>query len=126
LLGAVVTIFVTIALSQTYPKIQRHYRVVFSLLLLGSSVFTIALYRSMASEVSSQMSPDGRYKVVVYRLPYLSSTPGSGLDAPAILRLFDAAGNRLASTDLPMLQMAEVVWFPGKLEVGYFNFDLPE
>lgn len=125
IISAMVSAFVTITLSLTYPIIRRYRRRLFTLLLISGIFGTIFFYRSLASEAFSQTSPDGRFKVVVYRLPHSSSTPGSGSDGPAIVRLFDATGHCLASADLPMLQMAQVVWFPRQLEVGYLNFELP-
>ncbi len=55
-------------------------------------------------------SPDGRFRVVVYRLPNYSMTPGSGGDAPAIVKLFDSSGQLLQQDDLDMIQLAEVEW----------------
>lgn len=125
-ISAIASAFITITLSLTYPSIRRHHHLFFTLLLISGTLASITLYRSLASEAFSQFSPDGRFKIVVYRLPFSSSTPGSGSDCPAIVRLYDADGNRLATADLPMIQMAEVQWFPDNLEVGHLNFALPD
>lgn len=124
-LSTLVTMLISIQCSRRYPSFNRRFYILVPVLLCCSSVATIVFYRSLAHEASSDISPDGRFKVVFYRLPYFSGTPGSGSDCPAIVRLFDNKGNHLASADLPMIQMAQVTWFPDNLEVGYLQFDLP-
>lgn len=37
-------------------------------------------------------------------------TPGSGGDAPAIVKLFDSNGQLLQQSDLDMIQLAQVEW----------------
>jgi hypothetical protein len=125
LVSALVVTCVTFICARSLPTFRRHIRIIFPLLLLIGSISAISLYRSLAYESGSSTSPDGRFRVVVYRLPYFSPVPGSGGDCPAILRLFDNKGNQLASADLPMIQLAEVNWLPNHLEVHYFQFDLP-
>ncbi len=69
-----------------------------------------ANYRLSATKAFHEDSPDGRFRVVVYRLPNYSMTPGSGGDAPAIVKLFDSNGQLLQQSDLDMIQLAQVEW----------------
>ena len=70
------------------------------------------LYRSMSS-------PNGQYRVVVYRYPQrLSVMPGQGSDAPGIVRLFDSSGRKLNETRVEMVSIADhVEWFPNDVIV---------
>jgi MFS family permease len=68
------------------------------------------IYRLSATEAFHEDSLDGRFRVVVYRLPNYSMTPGSGGDAPAIVKLFDSRGHLLEQRDLFMIQLAHVEW----------------
>jgi len=76
------------------------------------------IYRNSGKEAFRDHSPDGRFYVVVYRLPNFSWTPGSSSDAPAIARLCDASGKTLREGDVEMLQMAEVEWGEGEVMVS--------
>lgn len=77
------------------------------------------LRRAAASEYRTFQSPDGKYKVVVYRLPEFSRImPGQYGDAPGYVRLYDNSGHVLAQTDVGMVQIADrVTWEKDKVDV---------
>jgi hypothetical protein len=81
-------------------------------------------YRSAATEAFHENSPDGHFRVVVYRLPNYAMTPGSGSDAPAVIKLFDSSGHLLEQSDLPMLQLAEVEWSENSVMIGNIHWKL--
>lgn len=95
-----------------------------SVFALGSIVW-YGSYRLSATESFHQDSPDGRFRVVVYRLPNYSMTPGSGGDAPAIVKLFDSGGHLLEQSDLFMIQLAEVQWSKDSVTINdiYWKLD---
>jgi hypothetical protein len=51
-------------------------------------------------------SPDGRYRLVVYRTPTLFSAPGQGSDAPGHVVLLDDQGRELKTVPIDMVQLA--------------------
>ena len=87
--------------------------------------FVWVWYRNSAKEAFSELSPDKSHRVVVYRLPNFSMTPGGGSDAPAIVRLYDSRGHLLKQADLGMIQMAQVEWEPGGVSVGGIRWQWP-
>jgi len=85
-------------------------------LLLGvfivAALAAAALYvlRRASAEVYREFdSPDGSYKVVVYRYPSLSAMPGQSGDAPGFVRLYDRQGRPLAEAGVEMVQLADRV-----------------
>jgi len=52
-------------------------------------------------------SPDGRYAVVVFRQIGGIRFPGGSSDAPGIVRLVDAQGNRIREETLEMVQQVD-------------------
>jgi hypothetical protein len=59
-------------------------------------------------------SPDGNYRVEVWRQPQPFTMPGQSGDAPGVARLIDAAGNVLAEVALEMVQLVDQVdWSDG-------------
>ena len=81
-------------------------------------------YRLSATEAFYEDSPDGRFRVVVYRLPNYSMTPGSGGDAPAIVKLFDSGGHLLEQGDLFMIQLAQVEWSNDSVMINDIYWEL--
>jgi MFS family permease len=81
-------------------------------------------YRLSATEAFHENSPDGRFQIVVYRLPNYSMTPGGYSDAPAVIKLFDSSGHLLEQSDLPMLQLAEVEWSENSVVIGNIHWKL--
>jgi len=88
-----------------------------------------AWYRSSAAEYRSYMSPDGRFKMVVYRLPMLMAMPGQSSDAPGFVRLYDQRSGRiLQQKDVEMVQMIDQFeWSSTNLYIKLFaDWRLPE
>ncbi|MBL9181564.1 MAG: hypothetical protein JNN17_05445 [Verrucomicrobiaceae bacterium] len=81
-------------------------------------------YRLSATEAFHEDSPDGRFRVVVYRLPNESMTPGSGGDAPAIVKLFDSSGHLLEQRDLFMIQLAQIEWSTDSVMINDIYWEL--
>jgi hypothetical protein len=77
------------------------------------------LRRASASEYRTFQSPDGKYRLVVYRMPEFSRImPGQAGDAPGYIRLYDRSGHVLAETDVVMVQIADrVTWEKDKVNV---------
>jgi len=68
-------------------------------------------------------SPDGRFKVLVYRRPgLLAMAPGQSGDAPGRVLLVDARGNVLREAPVEMVQLIEVPeWREDAVEVRPFG-----
>lgn len=84
--------------------------------------------RASASEYRTFQSPDGKYRLVVYRIPEFSRLmPGQAGDAPGYIRLYDRSGHVLAQTDVVMVQIADrVTWEKDKVNVWLVaEWDLP-
>ena len=62
--------------------------------------------RASAEQYHTEHSPDGRFSVVVYRIPMIWATPGSASDAPGCIRLLDSTGHTLQQADVEMVQNA--------------------
>ena len=70
-------------------------------------------------------SPDGRYRVTVWRDAVLFAMPGQGSDAPGTVSLTDWGGRELFSTPLEMVQLASLPqWQPGRVSMKLI-FDWP-
>jgi hypothetical protein len=75
------------------------------------------------------MSPDGRFKMVVYRIPMTMAMPGQAGDAPGFVRLYDQRSGRvLEQKDVEMVQMIDQVeWSPTNLYIKLFaDWRLPK
>lgn len=93
--------------TRTLPKWLRMIFVVFVVVALAAFGLR-ALYRSSAAEYRSYTSPDGRFKMVVYRLPMFMAMPGQSSDAPGFVRLYDQrSGLVLQQKDIEMVQLIE-------------------
>jgi hypothetical protein len=96
------------------------------LICLGVSVLIAfglhALYRSSATEYRSYLSPDGRFKMVVFRLPMLMAMPGQSSDAPGFVRLYDQRSGRiLQQKEVEMVQnIDQFEWSPTNLYIKLF------
>lgn len=75
-----------------------------------------------ASEYSRFTSPDGRYAVVVHRIPSLfSMMPGHGGDARGFVRLVDGDGRILQEKPVAMVNtISYVEWKPELVHIGLF------
>jgi hypothetical protein len=76
-----------------------------------------ALY-ALSEEYSVNWSPDQTKRVVLRTLPSLHFTPQQSSDGPCIVEVYDAKGHCLDQIYFEMLQMAQVTWFDGFVEVG--------
>lgn len=78
-------------------------------------------------------SPDGRYKLVVYKYKthtYIPTMPGQGGDAPGVVRLLDSKNNVLQEAKLEMARNvgpSEIVWEKDKVHIKLIaEWPLPE
>ena len=95
--------------------------------LMGFSVH--AWYRASAEEYRSYFSPDGRFKMTVYRFPMLAAMPGQSSDAPGFVRLYDQrSGRLLQQKDVEMVQnIDQFEWSPTNLHIKLFaDWSLPK
>src|SRR5258705_8839890 len=77
------------------------------------------LRRSTAEEYRTFASPDGRFQIVVYRIPMSSALPGQGSDAPGFFQLRDArTGRVLRECPVEMVQLVDQIdWSPTNVDV---------
>jgi hypothetical protein len=84
---------------------------------------------SKAEEYRSFVSPDGRFKMVVYRVPTESAIPGQAGDAPGFVRLYDQrTGRILEQKDVEMVQLIDQFeWSTTNLSIKFFaDWRLPK
>lgn len=81
---------------------------------------SLHLYRrASAEQYHTEHSPDGRFSVVVYRIPMLWAMPGSASDAPGYIRLLDSTGHTLQQADVEMVQNAgPIEWSSNRVYVA--------
>ena len=75
------------------------------------------------------MSPDKRFKMIVYRIPMTSAMPGQSGDAPGFVRLYDERNGRiLEQKDVEMVQLIDQPeWSPTNLYIKLFaDWKLPK
>ena len=114
--------------TRSLPKWLRTILVVFIVFALGAFGLR-AWYRSSAEEYRSYMSPDGRFKMVVYRLPMFMAMPGQSSDAPGFVRLYDQRNGRvLQQKDVEMVQnIDQFEWSTTNLYIKLFaDWRLPK
>ena len=102
IVAMVIAAFLTLATKRTWPRFSL---IALTLFLVGW-VGAYAKYRYSATEAFRQFSPDGRYHIVVYRLPSF----GAFEEGAAIVRLFDETGRRLHQGDVPFVEAADPAW----------------
>lgn len=105
-------------------------------LLLGLALLAlIALFLHFGApglleqEYRSFPSPDGRYRVVVFRRPtFPALMPGQSGDSPGTVRLYDQAGNVLRVAKVEMVQLVDRVdWESDKVVIKLVaDWDLPK
>jgi hypothetical protein len=84
---------------------------------------------SRAEEYRTYASPDGRFKMVVYRIPTASAMPGQTGDAPGFVRLYEQkTGRVLYQKDVEMVQnIDQVEWSSTNLFIKLFaDWRLPK
>ncbi len=107
------------------------------LLLLAGLVGTLPLaawmslqfyLKASAEEYHSEHSPDGRFSMVVYRIPMLWAMPGSASDAPGFIRLLDSTGHTLQQADVDMVQnVGPIEWSSNRVHVDFVGeWPLPQ
>jgi len=85
--------------------------------------------RLQAEEYRSYTSPNGRFRMVVYRLPTFFTMPGQSSDAPGFVRLYDQRSRRmLQQKDVEMVQLIDQFkWSPTNLYINLFaDWALPK
>ena len=84
------------------------------------SVFALRAWRRAGAEVYRTFaSPDGRFQIVVYRIPSRFAMPGQGSDAPGFIQLCDArTGQVFRDCDVEMVQLVDQIsWSPTNVDV---------
>jgi len=97
--------------------------------IMSAAVLWPYFLRANATVYRTVVSPDGKYKIVVYRIPEFGMVfPGQAGDAPGYVRLYDQAGHVLAEKDVDMVQNIEqVYWGPGSVDIKLFaEWKLPQ
>jgi len=88
-----------------------------------------ALRRSGAKEYRTFASPDGRFQIVVYRIPSLIAMPGQSSDSPGYFQLRDArTGRVLQERSVEMVQLVDwVEWSRTNVDVRLLaDWSLPQ
>lgn len=106
-------------------------RRVFLGLLLATALGAIALNIAAAFYFKPQIrstyiSPDGRFKVVVYTVPSLIAMPGQGSDAAGTAYVYDATGKELGQASFEMVQLLSLDWQENRVDLGVKSIDLPQ
>ena len=109
----------------------RWLKVILAVLVVGVLVASgfRAWHRSGAEEYWSYLSPDGRFKMVVYRIPMIMAMPGQSGDASGFVRLYDQRSGRiLQQKDVEMVQnIDQFEWSPTNLYIKQFaDWRLPK
>jgi len=104
--------------NRTFPKWLIR---VFGLLVLaGLAAFGFrAWQRANAQEYRTFVSPDGRFQIVVYRMPSHSTFPGQTSDTPGFIQLRDArTGRVLRERRVEMVQLVDrIAWTPTNVDI---------
>ena len=85
--------------------------------------------KARAEEYRSYLSPDQRFKLVVYRIPMATAMPGAASDAPGLVRLYDTkTGRVLREKDVEMVQMiSQFEWSSTNIFITSFaDWRLPQ
>jgi hypothetical protein len=79
------------------------------------------------SVYSRDPSPDGRFEIVVCRLPTRGALPGQSSDGPGVVRLQDSDGRVLKTAHVDMVQlMPDVEWSAARVTIPLIaEWDLP-
>lgn len=96
---------------------------------LGTAVAWWLYPRLAAEEYATFERPDGKFRVVVLRVPqWLGTLPGQASDAPGIVRLYDEAGRLLNETRVDMVQLVDqVTWEENRVHIKLVaDWKLPE
>ena len=115
----------------TTRAFPRRLMAVLSVLIAGVLLtFSLrACRRSGAEEYRTFASPDGRFEIVVFRIPSRIAMPGQSLDSPGYFQLRDArTGRVLQERSVEMVQFVErIEWSPTNVDVRLLaNWSLPQ
>lgn len=96
---------------------SRGKRVAAIVVLLAAAIIVAAIwYRESHMPLEAYRtfdSPDGQYRVEIWRQPQGSMMPGQSGDAPGVARLVDRSGKTLGEAPLEMVQLADAVDWSG-------------
>jgi hypothetical protein len=98
------------------------------LLILTTAVLLSTGCEPECALVSRDLSPDGRFEIVLCRLEQGSTMPGQSSDAPGRIYLrHRESGRVLRSADVEMIQlMSDVTWSPDRVHVKLVaDWELP-
>ena len=94
---------------------------VFAVLIVGVLIaFGLRAWRrSGAEQYRTFASPDGRFEIVVYRIPSRVAMPGQSSDAPGYFQLREArTGRVLREHSVEMVQLVDRIdWSPTNVDV---------
>jgi hypothetical protein len=111
---AIVSLAIAGFLNLATKRTWKRFSLVATTLFLVGWTTAYAKYRYSAVEAFRDLSPDGKYYVVVYRLPSF----GAFQEGTAIGRLFDKSGQRLHQGDIAFVGAADVTWMNKEVMVG--------
>jgi hypothetical protein len=110
---------------------SRWLMAVLAVLMVGVLVaFCLRAWRrSGAEEYRTFASPDGRFQIVVYRIPTGAAMPGQSSDAPGYFQLRDMrTGRVLRERSVEMVQLVDQIeWSPTNVDVRLLaDWSLPQ
>ena len=85
--------------------------------------------RSGAEEYRTFASPDGRFKIVVYRIPTRIAMPGQSSDSPGYFQLHDSrTGRVLQERSVEMVQLVDrIEWSRTNVDIRLLaDWSLPQ
>jgi hypothetical protein len=98
--------------------------------ILVTLVVAVHYWRRATAEVYHTFtSPDGRFKVVVYRIPSVVAAPGDSGGARGYVRLYDSqTGRVLAQKNVEMVQsIDQMEWLSTNVDIKLFaDWRLPK
>jgi hypothetical protein len=117
--------------THTYPGWIKKGLAVLAAMCSVTGTPQIGSHALAAEEYRSYPSPDGRFKIVVHRIPKPSAVPGQSGDAAGYVRLIDTkSGRTLEQIDIAMVQLANsntITWTANQVSIKLIaNWKLPE
>lgn len=95
--------FVTIAFTVlSIPRWKS-----FVVLVVSIALLCLSFGRATAEYQKTIPSPDGKYQLIVYRIPMLYSAPGGGGDAPCYVQLQNKSGRILNEGYVEMVNLLD-------------------
>ena len=114
--------------TRTFP---RQLVAILAVLIVGVLVASglRAWRRSGAEEYRTFASPNGRFQIVVFRIPSRVAMPGQSSDSPGYFQLRDArTGRVLRESSVEMVQLVDrIEWSPTNVDVRLLaDWSLPK